>query len=118
MPSIFHNPAAMAPFFDDVIVVEGVRPGGRSVKGTFNACVFDLGLADIDQDALATSGEHAFSIQIRKCEWTEPSPPWRGMTVRRANRRINATLKIVSVDEDDMSFILRCESKGAADAHS
>lgn len=42
---MFSNESAFAPMYSDVVGVEGVRQG-RSLRGSFRACVFDVGLCD------------------------------------------------------------------------
>ena len=73
--------AALAPFFDETIVVEGKRKHGsgtRSVRGTFNACVFDNGFADPFAEADAESNVRTFSISVRAGDWIERTPPQTG----------------------------------------
>ena len=64
--------------------------------------------------ARASSSERYYSVQIRKTDWRETFPPWRGLTIRRPDMLLRTFLKVVSVDEDGSDWILRAESKGAA----
>ena len=50
MQSLFENPSAFAPLFDDLVAVEGARQDGRRIAGTFRACVLDQGLDDLLSD--------------------------------------------------------------------
>jgi hypothetical protein len=87
MPDIFHNPAAFACFFTDVITVEGLRAvpsssgsgtAARKVSGTFRACVFDNGFADPFAEADADTNARSFSVSVRSGDWIERTPPQVG----------------------------------------
>ena len=96
MPGTFQMPAsAFAPFFDEVISVEGRRSATlsadgapavtRNVSGSFYACVFDNGFADPLADADAESGVRTFSITVRAGDWIEGTKPQTGDRVHLAD---------------------------------
>ena len=55
MKSLFDNPRAFAPFYDDRIAVEGSRSGRTLKTGPLPACVFDQGLDDPISDGGTSS---------------------------------------------------------------
>lgn len=108
----------MAPFFDETIVVEGVRPGvadgtTRTVKGTFKACVFDNGLADPFADADAESNVRTFSISVRARDWIERTPPQTGDRISIDRPGITFKLAVSRVDSV-LGDTWTCTAKEAA----
>ena len=106
MSSIFHNPAAMSPFFDDVIIVKGVRASASQTSqtpicGTFRACVFDNGFADPIASADAESNVRTFTIITPAGEWLERNPPQVGDTVAMDGRPPLRVARIDSLDGDE-----------------
>ena len=92
--------AALAPFFDETIVVEGKRKHGsgtRSVRGTFNACVFDNGFADPFAEADAESNVRTFSVSVRAGDWIERTHPQLGdrITFNKQGSTINLAVSRV-----------------------
>lgn len=61
MPSVWHNPAAFAPFFDQSV---GYR--GLAQSGTFKACVCEDGMADPLADASTSTDVLAVVVTIPK----------------------------------------------------
>lgn len=110
MRSAFDNPKAFAPFFDDLVVVEG-RRGADRFREACRACVLDSGFVDTDADAVAQSDEHVFSVRILRRDWPDGSGPRIGDTVRLDGGRV---LRITECVADSMSFTARAKSKGAA----
>jgi len=79
--SIFRNPAAFAPFYRDLVAVEGSRPSGRGVavfRSPLKACVLDMGLDDPLSDASTGTNRRRWQIRVRLCDWPEVEPPTRG----------------------------------------
>lgn len=124
MPGTFQMPAsAFNSFFDEPIIVEGRRlanlssnpgpAGARNVSGRFKACVFDDGAVDLAADSVASSDEKAFTLRIRKADWTYEFPPWRGMGITLPERAFHQNLKAVDVEEDADDFIIFAKSKGS-----
>ena len=104
MPSVFDNPDAFGPFFDETIVVEGKRPASRAagasrpVKGTFRACVFDNGFADPFAEGDADSNVRTFSVSVRPGDWIEGTPPQPGdrITLERDGFSFHLAVKDVT----------------------
>jgi hypothetical protein len=88
-PIDFNCPAAFSPFFDDAIVVEGVRSsadgGRRKVQGTFSACVLDTGFAEPLMEGDADSDVRTYSVSIRSGDWVDGTKPQVGDRVRLAD---------------------------------
>jgi hypothetical protein len=88
-PIDFNCPAAFSPFFDDAIVVEGVRSsadgGRRKVQGTFSACVLDTGFAEPLMEGDADSDVRTYSVSIRSGDWVDGTKPQVGDRVRLTN---------------------------------
>jgi len=117
--SIFHNAAAMAPFFDDVIVVEGVRastsqtlkqsnnqttPQPTRIRGTFRACVIDNGFADPVAAGDAESSVRTYTIVTPAGEWLAHTPPQTGDRITLSNGRHLAVQAINSIDAADWTI--------------
>lgn len=81
MASPFDNPAAFAPFFRDRVAVEGTRAGGRSVAGTFLACVLDQGLDDAIAEGSTETARRVVSVTVRRADWFDVEPPQTGDAV-------------------------------------
>lgn len=84
MPSIFHNPRAFAPFYDEIIAVEAQRPprtrGGAPavMRAPLRACVIDLGLDDPLADGSTGTNRRRWSVRVRIQDWPEVDPPQIG----------------------------------------
>ena len=109
MSSIFHNAAAMAPFFDDVIIVEGRRTssdhnGTRSISGTFRACVIDNGFADPIAAGDAESNVRTYTIITPVGGWLERTPPQTGDRITLENGRRLAVQRINALDAGDWTL--------------
>lgn len=89
MHNLFDNPAAFAPFFDDVIVVEGVRPSAdgaaRKVEGSFSASVVYNGFSEPLMEGDADSDVRTYSVSIRSGDWVDGTKPQVGDRVRLAD---------------------------------
>lgn len=76
MSDIFDNPAAFAPFYDTHVAVRGVRPDGRTIRGTCPACVLDGGYDDVfDDDGGTGSRIRRIVVHIPKKEWADSRFP-------------------------------------------
>lgn len=94
MKSLFDNPRAFAPFFDDLVAVEG-RRGARTVKtGALPACVFDEGLDETLQDGSTSTTRRRYSVYLRAADWPETEPPREGYYVLLAD---GTKLSVMSV---------------------
>lgn len=72
---------AFAPFFDDVVSVEG-RSGARAVKtGGIPACVFDQGFDDPVSDGSSATERRLYSVVVRVADWPNVEPPRIGFVV-------------------------------------
>jgi len=94
-------PNAFAPFFDETIVVEGVRKHGsgtRSVRGSFKACVFDSGFADPFAEADAESNARAFSVSVRAGDWLDRTPPQTGDRISFDKQGLSFKLAVSRVE--------------------
>ena len=111
MNSFFDNPAAIAPFFDDVIVVEGVRPfadgGRRKVQGTFSACVLDAGFSEPLIEGDADSDVRTYSVSIRSGDWVDGTKPQVGDRVQLANGTLLAVSRTDNLLGDIWSLTAR-----------
>ena len=92
---LFDNPAAFAPFYDDVVAVEGTRTDRVLKTGPLAACVFDQGLDDPLADGDVSSVRRRYSISIRVADWPDTAPPQIGDTVLLADG--NGRLSVLSV---------------------
>ena len=93
MKSLFDNQRAFAPFFDDLVSVEG-RRGARTVKtGALPGCVCDEGLDESLQDG-ATTTRRRFSICLRALDWPDAEPPREGFNILLSD---GTRLSVVSV---------------------
>lgn len=100
MSSIFDNPSAFDPFFDDFVSVEG-RVGDCVVKtGAIPACVFDQGLDDPLSDEDTHTNRRRFSVTIRSCDWPEVDGPGIGFTVELSDGRRLAVASVSVVQGD------------------
>ena len=61
MPSIFDNPAAFAPLYDQLVAVMGAAQ-----SGTFKACIFENGLDDPISEASIAADRRAVTVHIPK----------------------------------------------------
>ncbi len=78
MRSMFDNPRAFAPFYDDRIAVEGSRSGRTLKTGSMPACVFDQGLDDPISDGGTSSTRRRYTINVPVCRWPETIRPRGG----------------------------------------
>lgn len=99
-PSYFDSTYAFAPFFDDVVEVRGVRPGGARFARSLPACVLHDGYAP----ALSEGGESAVRTAmavVRPKDWNDPArPPRAGDVVRLAD---GADYNVVDVERSGAS---------------
>lgn len=94
MKSLFDNQCAFAPFYDDLVSVEG-RRGSRTVQtGALPACVLDEGLDDTLQDGSTSTTRRRYSISIRVADWPDTEPPREGYSVLLAD---GTRLSVMSV---------------------
>ena len=94
MKSLFDNQRAFAPFYDDLVSVEG-RRGSRTVQtGALPACVLDEGLDDTLQDGSTSTTRRGYSISIRVGDWPDTEPPREGYSVLLAD---GTKLSVMSV---------------------
>lgn len=63
---IFDSPKAFSPMYDRVVGVEGVRVG-KTLRGQFRACVFDVGLCDPLAETDASSSRGVVRILVPRC---------------------------------------------------
>ena len=109
MKSVFENPKAIAPFFDDILVVEGRRAAGRDVRCTVRACVLDHGFSDpLLNGASAASEARELAVQLPRNFWPYTQPPQIGDRVKLASGQsfevykvglFDATVYILSIRE-------------------
>lgn len=64
--NLFECPKAFAPMYDSVVGVEGVRQG-KTLRGQFRACVFDLGLCDPLAESDGSSARGAIRVLVPRC---------------------------------------------------
>ena len=96
MHAHFDRPSAFRRFYDDEIVVEAQR-AGRSVKGTFKACVFDSGFAEPFADADAETDVRSFSVSVRAGDWIDAKPPQVGDRIALVREGFSYSLAVKSV---------------------
>ncbi len=107
MSNLFHNPRAFAPFFDDLVSVEG-RRGARTVQtGALPACVFDEGLDDTLQDGSTSTTRRRYSISIRVADWPDTEQPREGYSVLLAD---GTRLSVMSVSRQQGDFQLEART--------
>ena len=90
MNSFFDNPAAIAPFLDETIVVDGVRRSDgekRTLRLSLAACVIDNGFSEPISSGDADSDVRIYSITVRASDWTDATPPQIGDRVTLGNGR-------------------------------
>ncbi len=61
MSTLFHNPAAFAPLYTDLVAIKGTAQ-----SGTFKACVFEDGLDDPLSEASICSGARSVVVLVPK----------------------------------------------------
>lgn len=81
MKSIFQNPRAFAPFYDDRIAVEGARSGRTLKTGALPACVFDQGLDDPISDGGTSSTRRRYTINVKVSDWPDTTRPQTGDSI-------------------------------------
>lgn len=108
--SLFDNPKAFAPLFDDLVAVEGVRPGGRRIAGTFRACVLEQGLDDPLSDGSSGTDRRrvVVSFRIGGDSW-----PADGTRPQAGDRITVADGTVFAVDEVKMpqGWMFDCEAR-------
>ena len=105
--SLFDNPRAFAPFFDDLVSVEG-RRGSRTVQtGAIPACVLDEGLDDTLQDGATSTTRRRYSIRIRVVDWPDTEPPKEGDYVLLAD---GTRLSVMSKSRDLGDYIMEART--------
>ena len=95
MPSIFQSKRAFAPFYDDIVAVEGQRQGRTVKTGGLAACVLDQGLDDAISEGDSDSIRRRYTIRIRASDWPDVFAPQRGDTLLLADG--NERLSVLSV---------------------
>ena len=110
MCSIFRNPAAMAPFFDDVLAVEGrrrARNAAQTIRSTLRACVIDDGVDEPLMDQSTGVTRRRWLIRVRAVDWPEVEPPQVGDVVHIPGEYylggdpVRAAVKSVGRHDDD-----------------
>lgn len=81
MKSLFDNPRAFAPFYDERIAVEGARSGRTLKSGPMRACVIDQGLDDAVVEGDTASTRQRYSVSVHEDEWTDVLQPQVGDTI-------------------------------------
>ncbi len=108
MKSLFVNPRAYAPFFDEMVAVSGVRPNGGRVNTSARACVIDNGFDETLGDGDPANTRRSFSITILRREWRYTTSPQVGDTVTLSSSA--TALAVKSVETDDEFFHLEARS--------
>lgn len=107
MISIFHNPAAFAPFYDDVVAVEGAA--GRPLRtGPLAACVLDQGLDDPVAEGGVASARRRFTVSIRVADWPASRPPQIGDVVILADGDVR--LSVLSAARSHGDFVMEART--------
>lgn len=107
MKSLFEHAKAFAPFYDDIVAVEGPR-GGRTLRtGALPACVFDQGIDDMASDGATAATRRSFTVVVRVSDWPDTSPPGVGDTVTLAD---GTRLSVVSVGKSHGKFDMEARS--------
>ncbi len=78
MKSLFDNPAAFRPVYDDCVAVEGERQDRVLKTGPLAACVFDQGLDDPVAEGDTSSTCRHYTINVPVSEWPETTRPQKG----------------------------------------
>jgi hypothetical protein len=108
MPSIFQSKRAFAPFYDDIVSVEGQRQGRVVKTGGLMACVLDQGLDDAIGEGDADSTRRRYSVSIRTADWPDVFAPQRGDTVVLADG--NERLSVLSVARSLGDIVMEARS--------
>lgn len=66
MQALLKNPSAFTPMYDTVVGVDGVR-SGKTLRGQFRACVFDVGLCDPLAETDGSSSRGVVRILVPRC---------------------------------------------------
>jgi len=112
MPSIFHNPAAFAPFFD-----QSVGYHGLAQSGTFKASVCEDGLSDPLAEASVDTDVKAVVVTIPKFGeggWNHTSRPRVGDKITLlswGDHDGESVFAVKSVEDFGDSWVIR--AKGA-----
>lgn len=106
--SLFDNPAAFAPFYDDTVAVEGTREGRVLKTGPLAACVFDQGLDDPIGEGDTASTRRRYTISIRFADWPDTFMPQNGDIVTLADG--NGSLTVLSVARSLGDYVLEARS--------
>lgn len=107
MPSIFENPIAFAPFFNDEIFVAGVRPYGNFRTGALKACVLDCSLEEPFAEDSVASHIKRYAVRIRVADWPETSPPQIGDQV---TLEAGATLSVMSLEVSHGDYVMEART--------
>lgn len=78
MPSIFDNPAAFAPFFDEEMTVRGGIPERRHIAATLKCFVVDCAFADVVDESDTQSNIRKLEVSFPVVGWPFPEPPQIG----------------------------------------
>ena len=107
MKSRFDNPRAFAPFFDDIVAVEGPR-GSRPLKtGALNACVLDQGLDYPLADDVTSTNRRLYTVTIREADWPDESAPRIGDVITLADC---TRISVKSVARSHGDFVLEART--------
>lgn len=107
-PIDFNCTSAFAPFFDEVVSIEGRRKsddGPYTLSGTALACVLENGFSDPMVDVDADSDVRVFSVSIRRSDWIDRSRPAIGDRIVLTGRD-GLKLAVSRVDADATSWTL------------
>ncbi len=110
MRSIFHNPRAFAPFYDEVVAVEAKRArsgGARVLRCTVRACVLDQGLDEPLAEGSTGTLRRRWTIRVRAADWPYTTPPQIGDVARipgefeQGGDPVRAAVLSIARHEDD-----------------
>lgn len=107
MSSIFENPVAFKPFFNDEIFVAGVRPYGSFRTGALKACVLDCSLEEPFAEDSVASQIKCYAVLIRVADWPEASPPQIGDRVGLAS---GSELAVMSFEIVDGEYVMEART--------
>ena len=108
MASLFENPHAYAPFYDDTVAVEGQRPGRTVRTGALKACVLDQGLDDPLSDGDTASTRRRYTVHVRVADWPDTAPPQNGDVVTLSDG--GSRLSVLSVARVHGDFVLEART--------
>lgn len=101
MSGMFSNPRALAPFFDELIAVEGERPTGR-VRQSVKASVMPAAKDELLGDASFDTTRRDWSVSFLKCGrggWNLTAAPQIGDRVRLKSGAVATVAKVTEILE-------------------